>query len=121
MKKSFLGLLCIVALVLMFSCATSQRTGIRYMEADAATGSTLSIGGGVTIISFDGETVSGWRGTSGFFGKQSAIIYIPAGLHKFVAKLGFIEREFEISFTPGRRYIITSNINNTGFIFEEMR
>ena len=120
MKKNVLkGVICAIMVSLLFSCATTA-TGTSFQGADAASGSTLRVASGVTVSSFNGETVS-WSGAPQLMGGQSLHVYVPAGLGTFTASAGMVRREFSVNFTAGRSYVLTLNIAKTDFIFEEMR
>ena len=116
-KKILTGIVLALCLSLLFSCFSAPPP-VSYLDANAGSGSTLIIGQSVIVDTFDGVKV-GWRGTQGLMGFQAATIYIPSGLHSFTVSAGFLNRQYDISFTPGKRYIIAINLNKTAFIFEE--
>jgi len=120
MKKRILkGVVCVFAVAMLFSCV-SVPSGTSYKGADAASGSTFVVEKGVTVTTFDGEDV-GWRATYSPMGWQSTRVYVPQGLHNFVATAGLLTKDYDIAFVSGKRYVLTLNINSTGFIFEEIK
>ena len=120
MKKVFLFLVISVFFtIVLLSCATAP-AGTSFMDADAASGSTLRVARGVTIRTFAGQDVN-WAATYSLFGGwQTAEFYVPQGLQTFTASSGLLTREFNIAFAPGRRYLIRMNLSGTDFVFEEL-
>ena len=119
MKKNILkGIACIFAIFMLFSCVSAP-SATSFKGADAASGSTFRVGEGVTIKTFDGEAVN-WTANYTLTGWKTAEFYVPEGLHNFVATAGFLTQEFNIAFTPGKRYYIWLSLNKTNIIFEEL-
>lgn len=109
-----------MVLLVMFtvSCATQQpATDVHYKGADPATGAAIDIGKDVRIISFDGEPISGWQGSS-LTGNKT--VFVPAGAHKFVVQRGFVTKEYEENFVAGHKYFLFGTIgNSTGITFTD--
>jgi hypothetical protein len=119
MKKKILkGAICAIAVSLLFSCATTAK-GTSFQGVDAVNGSTLVITSGVTVSSFNGETVS-WSGAPKLMGGQSLHVYVPAGLGTFMASAGLARRELGINFVAGKSYLLSLNLAKTDFLLEEM-
>jgi hypothetical protein len=70
----------------------------------------------VSVLSFDGVTVSGWSGEYRSMRNRSTNVIVPQGQHKFVVAsvtLGniFTQKEFDIFLESGKNYSLASSQN----------
>jgi hypothetical protein len=102
-----------------FTMSNPQAEKISFNGADAATGATFIVASGVTVSVFNGETVN-WSGAPRSLGGKSQTVYVPAGLNSFSVNSGFTKESYDINFEAGASYMISTNVTNTGFLFEKM-
>ena len=103
-----------------FTMSNPQAEKISFHGADAATGATFLVESGTTVTVFNGEAVN-WSGAPKTLGGKAQTVYVPAGLNSFSVSSGFNKEDFNVNFEAGASYLITTNLNNSGFIFERMR